>query len=64
MPRVSTHDMDFCLRQSANCRRQAHDQADSELRFELMFYATELEERARRLALKQVLSAFEASVLI
>jgi hypothetical protein len=56
--------MDFCLRQSANCRRQAHDQADSELRFELMFYATELEERARRLALKQVLSAFEASVLI
>jgi hypothetical protein len=29
-----------------------------------MFYATELEERARRLALKQVLSAFEVSVLI
>jgi hypothetical protein len=53
MPRASTNDMDFCLRQAERCRRQAQEQTDFWLRAELLLYATELEERARKLVAKR-----------
>lgn len=53
MPRASTNDKDFCLRQAARCRRQAQEQTDLGLKLELLFYATELEQRALRLSVIQ-----------
>jgi hypothetical protein len=52
MPRASTTDLGFCLRQAERCRRKAQEQTDFSLKAELLIYASELEEMARQLAVK------------